>query len=168
MTTAHEPNTAPPLPPPGERVQRIVHGPIVPMLARLAAPNVAVVFAQTAVTVAKVGAVACSLYLLTIATVLIVTRLVAAQGPAALAGFGLGSRLELMVVPIAFGVGGAMTAAVGLNFGAMRHARARRIAWTGGSFVGAVTGLAGIVVAGLFSFGAVIGASLFSRVWRPS
>lgn len=95
----------------------------------------------------KVGAVACSLSVLTIATVLIVTRLVATQGAAALAGFGLGSRLELMIVPIAFGVGGAMTAAVGLNFGAKQHARARRIAWTGGLVVGAVTGLVGIVVA---------------------
>jgi putative MATE family efflux protein len=95
----------------------------------------------------KVGAVACGLAFLTIATVLIVTRLVAGQGAAALAGFGLGSRLELMLVPIAFGVGGALTAAVGINFGAGQHARARRIAWTGGLLVGAVTAVAGIAVA---------------------
>lgn len=95
----------------------------------------------------KVGAVACGNALLTIATILIVTRLVAQQGPEALAGFGLGSRLELMLIPIAFGVGGALTASVGANFGAKQFSRARRIAWIGGLSVGAFTGLIGITVA---------------------
>ncbi|MCB1742943.1 MAG: MATE family efflux transporter, partial [Gammaproteobacteria bacterium] len=95
----------------------------------------------------KVGAVACGLALLTISTVLIVTRLVASLGPAALAGFGLGSRLELMLVPLAFGIGGAMTASVGINFGAHQYARARRIAWTGGLLVGLVTTAIGLIVA---------------------
>lgn len=92
----------------------------------------------------KVGGVACGNALLTIATILILTRLVAQQGASALAGFGLGSRLELMLIPIAFGIGGAMTASVGANFGAGQFARARRIAWTGGLAVGAFTGLVGI------------------------
>ena len=95
----------------------------------------------------KVGAVACGNAFLTIATVLIVTRLVAGLGAAALAGYGLGARLELMMVPLAFGIGGALTASVGANFGARQFARARRMAWAGGLFVGAVTGLIGVVVA---------------------
>ena len=95
----------------------------------------------------KVGAVACGNALLTIATVLVVTRIVAGLGPAALAGYGLGSRLELMLVPLAFGVGGALTAAVGANFGAGQFARARRIAWTGGLFVGAFSTAIGLAAA---------------------
>ena len=66
------------------------------------------------------------------ATVVVVTALVARHGNAALAGYGLGSRLELALVPVAFGLGGALTAAVGLNFGAQQFARARRFAWLGG------------------------------------
>lgn len=95
----------------------------------------------------KVGAVACGNALLTVATILIVTRLVAGQGAAALAGYGLGSRLELTLIPICFGVGGALTATVGANFGARQFARARRVAWSGGLFVAAATGLLGIVAA---------------------
>ncbi len=95
----------------------------------------------------KVGAVACGNALLTIETIVIVTRLVAEQGAAALAGYGLGSRLELMLIPISFGIGGALTATVGANFGARQFARARRVAWSGGLFVAAVSGLIGGIVA---------------------
>lgn len=95
----------------------------------------------------KVGALACGNAVLTIGTVLVVTRLVAAHGAAELAGYGLGSRLELMLVPISFGVGGALTAAVGLNFGARQFARARRIAWSGALLVAAITGLIGATAA---------------------
>ncbi|MDA0239723.1 MAG: MATE family efflux transporter [Proteobacteria bacterium] len=95
----------------------------------------------------KVGAVACGIALFTISTILILTRLVALQGTAALAGYGLGNRLELIIIPLAAGVGGVMTALVGTNIGAGQVARARRIAWTGGLAVGAVVGLMGGVVA---------------------
>ncbi|MCZ6591771.1 MAG: MATE family efflux transporter [Alphaproteobacteria bacterium] len=95
----------------------------------------------------KVGGVACGNALLTIATIVIVTRLIAEQGTAALAGYGLGSRLELMLIPISFGIGGALTATVGANFGARQFARARRVAWTGGLFVAAASGLIGGVAA---------------------
>ena len=66
----------------------------------------------------KVGAVACGNALLTIATIIIVTGLVGRYGTAALAGYGLGSRLEIMLIAISFGVGGAMVAMVGANRGA--------------------------------------------------
>jgi len=97
--------------------------------------------------IVKVGGVACGNALLTVATIVIVTALVGVYGTEALAGYGLGSRLELMLIPIAFGVGGAMTAMVGANRGAKNYGRARRIAWTGGLAVFAFTGLIGIVVA---------------------
>ena len=70
-------------------------------------------------------------------------------GTEALAGYGLGSRLELMLVPIAFGMGAALTAAVGVNVGAGRYARARRIAWTGAGATLVPTGLVGVCVAAM-------------------
>ena len=97
------------------------------------------------VDILKVGIVACGNALLTIATVVIVTALVGRYGTAALAGYGLGSRLELMLIPIAFGIGGAMTAMVGANRGRGNHARARRTAWAGGACVFIVTGAIGVV-----------------------
>jgi len=64
--------------------------------------------------------------------VVVVTGLIGRYGIEALGGYGLGSRLELMLVPIAFGIGGALTTAVGINIGAGQHDRARAIARFGG------------------------------------
>ena len=80
-------------------------------------------------------------------TVVVVTGFVGRYGTAALAGYGLGARLELMLVPIAFGVGGALTAAVGINVGAGQYARARRIAWSGAGVTMALTGVLGLCAA---------------------
>ena len=85
-------------------------------------------------------------------TVVVVTGFVGRYGTEALAGYGLGARLELMLVPIAFGVGGALTAAVGINVGARQYARARRIAWTGAAATLVLTGLLGLCAATLPDF----------------
>ena len=45
----------------------------------------------------------------------VVTAILGHFGAAALAGYGLGSRLELMLTPLVFGVGSALTAGVGAN-----------------------------------------------------
>lgn len=82
-------------------------------------------------------------------TVVVMTGFVGRYGTAALAGYGLGARLELMLVPIAFGVGGALTAAVGVNVGAGQYARARRIAWTGAGATLILTGLVGVCAAAM-------------------
>ncbi len=95
----------------------------------------------------RVGLVGGANAVLTIITIIIVTALVGRFGNEALAGYGLGSRLEIMLVPIAFGVGGALTAMVGLNRGAKQFARARRIAWSGGAVVFAICALIGLVAA---------------------
>lgn len=95
----------------------------------------------------KVGLVACGNALLTIATIVIVTGLVGRYGTTALAGYGLGSRLEIMLIAISFGVGGAMVAIVGVCRGARKYERARKVAWIGGLVVLAVTELIGLVVA---------------------
>lgn len=95
----------------------------------------------------RVGGMACGNSLLTVGTIVIVTGLVGRYGTEALAGFGLGSRLELMIVPFAFGIGGALTAMVGICRGAGEFARARRTAWTGGLIVFALTSVIGLTAA---------------------
>ena len=79
-------------------------------------------------------------------TVVIVTAVVGGYGTEALAGYGLGSRLEIMMIPIAFGIGGVLTTAIGANFGAEQYSRARNIAWLGYLGTLIVTGLVGIIV----------------------
>ncbi len=95
----------------------------------------------------KVGAVACVVVILTNGTVLIVTGLIGRQGDAAIAGYGIGSRLEYMLIPISFGIGATLTALVGTNIGARQYARAQRLAWAGALMAGCVATLIGIVVA---------------------
>ena len=95
----------------------------------------------------KVGGIGL-IYSVTVAvTVVVVTGVVGRYGTAALAGYGLGARLELTLTPIAFGIGAALPAAVGVNVGAKQFARARRIAWVGAGMTFLVTGLIGLVAA---------------------
>lgn len=94
----------------------------------------------------RVGALACLSPLLTVATVLVVTSLVAAHGNDALAGYGIGARLEFLLVPIAFGVGVAAVPMVGMAIGAGDVTRARRVAWTAGGVSAALLGSIGLVV----------------------
>ena len=66
--------------------------------------------------------------ILTVSTVLILTALVGTFGDAALAGYGIGSRVEFLIIPLVFGFGAAMTSLVGMSIGAGNTARAERIA----------------------------------------
>ena len=95
----------------------------------------------------KVGLVACLVVILTNGTVLVVTGLIGREGDAAIAGYGIGSRLEYMLIPISFGIGAALTALVGTNIGARQYARAQRLAWTGAIMAGGIAAAIGIVVA---------------------
>lgn len=95
----------------------------------------------------KVGAVACFSPLQSVLTVLIITRLVSAYGTEALAGYGIGARLEFLLVPIAFAVGVACVPMVGMAIGGRNVARAREVAWTGGIVSGLALGVIGLVVA---------------------
>ena len=94
----------------------------------------------------RVGAVACISPLLTVATILILTRLVSKFGTQALAGYGIGTRLEFLLVPIAFAIGVASVPIVGMAIGAGHVARARMAAWTAAAFATAVLGVLGLVV----------------------
>ena len=95
----------------------------------------------------KVGALSCISPLQTVLTVLILTRLVASFGTQALAGYGIGARLEFLLIPIAFGIGVACVPMVGMAIGAGDATRARQVAWSGGALAGAIVGTVGIFVA---------------------
>ena len=85
--------------------------------------------------------------LLTIATVLVLTAYVASFGEAALAGYGIGSRVEFLIIPLVFGLGAAMTTSVGASVGAGELDRAERLGAIGGLSAGVIAGLVGIVLA---------------------
>jgi putative MATE family efflux protein len=95
----------------------------------------------------KVGAVACISPLQTILSILVITRLVSALGTEALAGYGIGARLEFLLIPITFAVGVASVPMVGMAIGAGDIARARRVAWTAGAVATVVLTLIGLLVA---------------------
>jgi putative MATE family efflux protein len=95
----------------------------------------------------RVGALACLSPLQTVLTILVLTGLVARFGTNALAGYGIGTRLEFLLVPIAFAVGVASVPLVGMAIGAGQVARARRVAWTAAIVTFCGLGLLGLVVA---------------------
>lgn len=94
----------------------------------------------------KVGAMASLSSLQTVLTILIFTGLVARFGTVALAGYGIGARLEFLLIPIAFSVGVASVPMVGMAIGARDVARARRVAWTAGGLAFAALGVIGLLV----------------------
>ena len=72
----------------------------------------------------RVGLVAALITVQTNLTIAIATGFVGAFGPAAIAGYGTGSRLEYLLIPLVFGLGGPLVAMVGTNIGAGRPERA--------------------------------------------
>jgi putative MATE family efflux protein len=95
----------------------------------------------------KVGAVSCLSPLQTVLTILIFTKILAGFGTETLAGYGMGSRLEFLLIPIAFAFGVASVPMVGMAIGAGLVARARQVAWTAGAASALSVGLVGLVVA---------------------
>jgi len=95
----------------------------------------------------RVGLVACLITVTTNLTVAVATALVSAQGPAAVAGYGVGSRLEYLLIPLAFGMGGPLVAMVGTAMGAGRRDRALRVAWIGAAFNGVLSEIIGLLAA---------------------
>ncbi len=80
----------------------------------------------------RVGGVGTLSTLQTTLTVALTTGIVgAAAGPDAVAGYGTGSRLEYLLIPLVFGLGAPLVAMVGANIGAGEKERAQRIAMTG-------------------------------------
>lgn len=80
----------------------------------------------------RVGGLAALSSVVTNATIASATALIGHRfGSAEVAGFGTGARLEYLLVPLVFGVGGTLVSMVGMNIGAERGPRARVIAFTG-------------------------------------
>jgi putative MATE family efflux protein len=99
------------------------------------------------IDILKVGAIACLSPLQSVLTILIFTKILAGFGTETLAGYGMGSRLEFLLTPIAFAIGVASVPMVGMAIGAGLVARARRVAWTAAAVAGLSVGLVGLVVA---------------------
>ena len=96
----------------------------------------------------RVGAVAAVSTVQTNVTIGLITGLVGlAAGPAAVAGFGTAARLEYLLVPLVFGIGGPMVALVGTNIGAGQRERALRIAWTGAATAFVLCEIVGVTAA---------------------
>jgi MATE family, multidrug efflux pump len=96
----------------------------------------------------RVGGVGAVSTLQTTLTVMLTTALVGlTAGPDAIAGFGTGARLEYLLVPLVFGLGAPLVALVGTNIGAGQHARALRVALTGGAMAFALTETIGVAAA---------------------
>ncbi len=95
----------------------------------------------------SVGLVACGLAAIANLTTILVTAQLAVRGPAVVAAYGVSARLEFLMIPLAFGIGSALTALVGRTAGAGDWAAARRLAWTGGAMAFVLAGGAGLLVA---------------------
>jgi len=109
-------------------------------------------------------------------TVVLVTGAVGLFGTDAIAGYGIASRLDYILIPLLFGLGTAVLTMVGVNIGAGETARAERIAWVGGLLAAGVTEIIGLAAAifpqawlGLFSSDpAVLAAgTLYLRIVAP-
>lgn len=99
------------------------------------------------VDILKVGAIACLSPLQSVMTILIFTKILAGFGTEMLAGYGIGARLEFLLIPISFAIGVASVPMVGMAIGAGLVTRARQVAWTAGALSGLVVGLVGLIVA---------------------
>jgi putative MATE family efflux protein len=105
------------------------------------------------VDILRVGLVAALITVQTNLTIAIVTGIVGRFGAAAIAGYGTGSRLEYLLVPIVFGLGGPLVAMVGTNIGAGQRERALSVAWIGAAVAAGISEAVGL------------SAAVFPRLW---
>ncbi|WP_375788037.1 MATE family efflux transporter [Bradyrhizobium sp. Pha-3] len=106
----------------------------------------------------RVGGMSAIVSATTNLTLAIVTAYVAIGGVEALAGYGAGSRLEFLLVPLAYGIGGPVGIIISANLGAGRIDRALKTSWIGIAMACTLTELIGLAAAafpeawiGLFS-----------------
>jgi putative MATE family efflux protein len=111
----------------------------------------------------RVGGISVLSALQTVLTAVIITGFVGRFGAAALAGYGVGLRLELLQIPLVFAVGQALVVLVGTHIGAGRTQRAKEIAWAGAALAASISLAIGVSVAlfplawvGLFSSDAAV------------
>jgi len=121
--------------------------------------------------VLKPGLFASSQTLATIVTSLLLTGYAARFGAEVLAGYGLGARIELLMIPMIFGVGGAAITLAGSATGAGDYHRAVKIGWITAATAAVIVGGIGILLAALarlwvplFSDNAVISQTLIAYI----
>jgi putative MATE family efflux protein len=95
----------------------------------------------------RVGAISSIVSLSTNVSIGVATGLAGVVGPAAVAGYGTGARLEYLLVPLVFGLGAPVAAMVGTSIGAGNRERAMRVAWTGAAIAGGITEAIGLAAA---------------------
>lgn len=116
--------------------------------------------------VLRAGLLAGNQSIATITLSLLMTAFIGRFGIDWLAGYGIGVRLELLLIPIIFGLGAAMIALAGASLGAGLRERAISIAWYGALLTAGIIATLGITVAifptlwsGLFTDDADIAAA---------
>jgi putative MATE family efflux protein len=95
----------------------------------------------------RVGALSSLSALQTVLTAVILTGFVGTFGTAALAGYGVGVRLELLQVPLVFAIGQSLVVLVGTHIGAGHGTRAKHIAWIGTGIAAGISLAIGLFVA---------------------
>lgn len=95
----------------------------------------------------RVGAAGAVSTLSTNLAIGLATALAATFGTAAVAGYGTASRLEYLLVPLVFGLGGPLVAIVGTCVGAGQRQRALRATWAGAAIAFAATETIGLAAA---------------------
>ncbi len=108
---------------------------------------------QTLRSILRQGLVASSQSVMTVTYALVTTALFSRFGTDWLAGYGLAVRLELIMVPIIFGIGASLIAIVGAYVGAGQREKAISIAWRGIWINAALIGVLGLLL------------SLFPTLW---
>jgi putative MATE family efflux protein len=98
-------------------------------------------------TILRVGLPSAISPILTVSTLSGLNILVGSFGVAALAGYGIGSRIEFLIIPLVFGLGISMNALIGVNLGAGQIDRAIHIGWVGAGAAALFTGIGGFAVA---------------------
>ena len=125
------------------------------LLARLAYGRVTVPLRRAALRlrfelfadILRVGALASLSPIFVVLTIGLLNSVMSDFGTAAIAGYGIGARLEFLLIPLVFGLGASMTSLVGFNVGAGNIDRAERIGWIGGTSAALLTGSVGLVLA---------------------
>ena len=93
--------------------------------------------------------------LMNVATILGLTALVGQFGTQALAGYGIGTRIEFVMLPVIFAFGTALTTIVGTNIGAGNYDRAELAGRYGMTSAALICGTVGVFLA------------LFPNLWIP-
>jgi putative MATE family efflux protein len=95
----------------------------------------------------RVGGMAAINPFISVTSVVLLTTLISRFGQGAIAGYGIGARLEFIMIPIVFGLGAALISMVGANIGAKQIKRAQSIGWFGAFVAAGVCGVIGIFIA---------------------